>query len=185
MLWTKYSTQTNEILTQKTSNIVLQKKTISKPVRESSWEQKLDTFSRSRLMTRYWLICYITKCFFYHGSKAIWRREWVFSCSRTFTSLYETPNYNMQMRITSKTEKIHTCTGTYLHRYIPAQVLRKCSHRFCQIYTFSSSSFNFSFFCLPSLEVSSSLPFYVFLPVPPYPFLTFLPHWLAGPRPTV
>ena len=125
----------------------------------------------------YWLICYITKCFFYHGSKAIWRREWVFSCSRTFTSLYETPNYSMQMRITSKTEKILT----------PAQVLRKCSHRFCQIYTFSSSSFNLSFFCLPpfELEVSSFLPFYFFLPVPLYPFLTLLPHWPTSPCPAV
>ena len=52
MLWTKYLTQTNKILIQKTSNIVLQKRTISKPVRRSRWEQKLNTFSQSRLMTR-------------------------------------------------------------------------------------------------------------------------------------
>ena len=62
MLWTKYLTQTNEILAQKTSNIVLHRKINFKSLRRSIWEQRLNTFSQSRLNTRYqppivqWLI---------------------------------------------------------------------------------------------------------------------------------
>ena len=52
MLWTKYLTQTNKILIQKTSNIVLQKRTISKPVRRSSWEQKLGDSRPENLAVR-------------------------------------------------------------------------------------------------------------------------------------
>ena len=53
MLWTKYLTQTNEILAQKTSNIVLHRKINFKSLRRSIWEQRLNTFSQSRLNTRY------------------------------------------------------------------------------------------------------------------------------------